>query len=362
MPKQKTRSKTKNQGSEALQSLLNDQAEARMKKEISISRSKSGTKDQTPSGKSQKKEDAGAARSVPGFAPEDQAGISDLRKPPTMNETKVQLIERMNKILQEIDKLEAGLDQKELERKNAEKDREKMASELQEIRDTKKSLQERIIQKDKMLSSAADNKVRLEHKLQGLETKTRDLKTDIMELEEQVQELASIKEQLDRDGAEKEEEIKRLKQEIQRLQKENQNKEDMTAGRDRESSADHKHTDASAWRTRADELWNGSGYQAPQKALYYLSAALEQRPDWPEVLNDRGLAYLDEGRLDDAIEDFTTAVALKDQFAEAYHNRGVALLRAGKEYAAKKDFQMAAGYGLKDGVNALQSAQTSRDF
>lgn len=359
MPKQKVRSKTKNQESEALQSLLGGQAEARMKKEISISRSESGTKAGPSPGTTGNKTDAGSVRSVPGLAPENQARISDLRKRPGMKETKAQLIERMNKLLQEIDKLEASLEQKDLERENVEKDREKKASELQTLKNGKEPLQEQIIQKDKVLRAAADKKIQLEKTVQNFEKEVRNLKSDIREAENRVKELVATKEKLDRDYAQKEEEIKRLKQEIQRLKKENQNKNSTTVERDREPSADDAQADSSAWRARADELWNGSGYQVPEKALYYLNAALKLRPNWPEALNDRGLAYLDEGRLEDAIEDFTTAAALKDQFAEAYHNRGVALLRAGKMFAAKKDFQMAARYGLEDGVDALQSVEAS---
>ncbi|MFP4107641.1 MAG: tetratricopeptide repeat protein [Desulfonatronovibrio sp.] len=356
MPKQKTRTKTGNKGNQALQSLLNDQAEARMKKEISISRSKSGTKDRGASGKSENKPDSTTAGSASRLESQSQARDAGLKMQPTMKETKAQLIERMNRILQQFHKLEASLEQKDLERENVEKDMKKMASELQKLSSGKDSLKEQNIQKDKLLRTADDKINQLEKTVQSFEKQVRDLKSSLMDMENEVKELVSTKEKLDRDCAEKEEAIRILKQEVQRLEKEDQNKGDKAAGEDHETSADHVYTDASAWRARADELWNGSSYLIPQKALYYLNAALDLRPDWPEALNDRGLASLDEGRLDDAIEDFTTAVALKNQFAEAYHNRGVALLRAGKKFAAKKDFQTAARYGLEDDEDVLQSA------
>ena len=111
---------------------------------------------------------------------------------------------------------------------------------------------------------------------------------------------------------------------------------------------------ANDWRNKADKLWNGVSYVAPQQAIEFLTAAIEKDPERAELHNDRGLANMDEYRMQESLNDFSTAVNLKPDFGEAYHNRGVVLLKQGKEFAARKDFQMAASHGVWMGLNYLQ--------
>lgn len=375
MPKQTSRSSARNQGNEALQSLLNDQAEARLQKEISISRSEKEeitdqTADSQSSGSSARKKSQAAS----------QAGVkpvrifSGIRKPPSMRETKAQLIERMEKLFGEIDKLEAILEQKDLEKEKAEKDKERLISELEDYRKEKTSLELKLDQNEEVLKDSLAKKQELEKKILDLESKDLDfsnevqkkdqliadlknenqiLESSVQEMDVRIKDLSSSEAELKIRLNEKDHENYLLSQEIEKIQEDKKKMKTQIPGSENEGQIPQTQIKAMDWRTKATALWDGTGYTAPQKALNYLNAALEIRLDWPEALNDRGLAYLDDYQLDKSIEDFTAAIDLKGDFAEAFHNRGVALLKSGKKYAAKKDFQVAAGLGLWLGMNSL---------
>ena len=59
------------------------------------------------------------------------------------------------------------------------------------------------------------------------------------------------------------------------------------------------------------------------------------------LYNDRGIAYDDEGDYDRAIADFSKAIALRPDYAEAYNNRGTAYHRKANEAQAISDFSRA---------------------
>ncbi len=70
---------------------------------------------------------------------------------------------------------------------------------------------------------------------------------------------------------------------------------------------------------------------------------------------NRGIAYGSKGDVDRAIQDFSTAIESKPEFADAYYNRGIAYEKNGDTRAADEDFKMAeelktAGAGLGDAV------------
>jgi hypothetical protein len=375
MPKQTSRSSARNQGNEALQSLLNDQAEARLQKEINISRSEQEEnpdqtdEDQSSGSSAEKKSKAASQAGVPPARP-----VSEIRKPPSMRETKVQLVERMKKLIGEMDKLEAILEQKDLEKEKAERDKERLISELEDFRNNENSLKLKHDQNKEILAASLARKQEMEKKLLGLERKNLDfsnevqekeqlisdlknenqaLKSSVQEMDVRIKELSSSEAELMVRLNEKDNENYLLSQEIEKIKEDKKKMEKQVPVSQNEVQVPQKQTSAMDWRTKASSLWDGTGYTAPQKALSYLNAALEIRADWPEALNDRGLAYLDDYQLNKSIEDFTAAIALKGDFAEAFHNRGVALLKSGKKYAAKKDFQAAAGLGLWLGMNAL---------
>jgi tetratricopeptide (TPR) repeat protein len=53
------------------------------------------------------------------------------------------------------------------------------------------------------------------------------------------------------------------------------------------------------------------------------------------------MAMCDKNELDRAINDFNSAIKLDPHYALAYGNRGLALLRQGKDAEAEKDFERA---------------------
>lgn len=57
-------------------------------------------------------------------------------------------------------------------------------------------------------------------------------------------------------------------------------------------------------------------------AVIDCTAALEIQADDPEILNNRGVAYLGARKLDEAQADFDAAIALRPEYPEAYANRG----------------------------------------
>jgi hypothetical protein len=375
MPKQTSRSSARNKGNEALQSLLNYQAEARLQKEINISRSEQEENpDQTVESQSsgsavEKKSKAASQAGVPPVRP-----VSQIRKPPSMRETKAQLIERMNKLIAEMDKLEAILEQKDLEKEKAEKDKQRLISELEGYRNEKTSLELKHDEDKEIIAASLARQQEVEKKLLGLERKNLDFSNEVQEKEQLISDLKNenqalkssvqemdvrIKELLSSEAElmvrlnEKDNENYLLSQEMEKIQEDKKKLKTQVRGSENEVQVPQKQTSAMDWRAKASSLWDGTGYTAPQKALSYLNAALEIRPDWPEALNDRGLAYLDDFQLDKSMEDFTAAISLKGDFAEAFHNRGVVLWKSGKKFAAKKDFQAAAGLGLWLGMNAL---------
>ena len=70
------------------------------------------------------------------------------------------------------------------------------------------------------------------------------------------------------------------------------------------------------------------------KAIQNYDKAIELKPDFFIIYNNRGIAYSKKGDFDKAIQDFTTAIEIKPDYAEAYNNRGNA-------YVGKRDFDKA---------------------
>jgi tetratricopeptide (TPR) repeat protein len=57
------------------------------------------------------------------------------------------------------------------------------------------------------------------------------------------------------------------------------------------------------------------------------------------ALYDRGLTLDELGRVNDAIADYTSAIQLESAFAEAFNNRGNAFRRLGRLAEAERDYR-----------------------
>ncbi len=399
--RQGRKKKFQNESGQALKSLLSDQVESSLKREIGISHGTivSVSKEEMESKQSSQNQEKDSRD-------EALAEGQDYRKMPGSRETKAQILERMQKLVEEMDRLERDyhymrtqLDQavqdkkeKDLELKQLQTDKERLEeeaaskamlvsqhqsrekelkAELDKNIQTREQLEERlkaaddnwkqqIREKDQQimeLESEADRNAQAREELEG-KLRQRDQKLEQEALEKSS--LASEVQSLRTNAAELQEKISRLEQQNKGLEREkrellgkveNMKKKNEDKNIQVETGGEMSSTD---WRKKADNLWNGVSYAAPQQAIEYLTAAIEKDPQRAELHNDRGLANMDEYRMQESLNDFSTAVNLKPDFGEAYHNRGVVLLKQGKEFAARKDFQMAASHGVWMGLNYLQ--------
>ncbi len=366
--KQSKKKRFQNESGQALKSLLNEQVETSLKREISISHGEtvSVTGEELESKQTLQEGNIKESEAEPSVEGQDH------RKMPGSSETKAQIMERMQKLLEEMERLEGDyyyiqtqLDQtmqhkkeydREMEQLQADKERledevaskamllsqhqsreMELKSELNENIQAQKELEEKLQDREERLEQEVREKSGLVSEVEELKTNAGELQGNIARLEQQNKNLAAEK--------------KELKDNLEKIKNKNEDKEihEEAGGK----------MPANDWRKRADKLWNGVSYEAPQKAIEFLSAAIEQDPERSELHNDRGLANMDEYRMQESLNDFSTAINLKPDFGEAYHNRGVVLLKQGKEFAARKDFQMAAAHGVWMGFNYLKQPKHS---
>ncbi|SRR5258708_863814 len=87
--------------------------------------------------------------------------------------------------------------------------------------------------------------------------------------------------------------------------------------------------------------------------------------DLAKVLNDRGLAYSNKGKYDQAIQDFDKAIALKPEIPEAFNNRGLAYEQKGDYDHAVQDYdraiQLRPGYASAFNNRGLIFAERKGD-
>ena len=89
-------------------------------------------------------------------------------------------------------------------------------------------------------------------------------------------------------------------------------------------------------------LARGDGYATNRQwdlAIADYSAALQMRPDWAEAYNNRGYAYYWQGDGDGAraLADYNKAIELRPDYAYAYNNRGAAYMAIGDPAHALRD-------------------------
>jgi tetratricopeptide (TPR) repeat protein len=96
---------------------------------------------------------------------------------------------------------------------------------------------------------------------------------------------------------------------------------------------------APAWNSRC---WaRGTGNIEIQEGLADCNEAIRLRPDYFHYHNSRGLIFLRQGRLDDAIAEFTVALRGQPEHAESLFLRGVARRQKGDAAAGDEDIAKA---------------------
>jgi tetratricopeptide (TPR) repeat protein len=85
-----------------------------------------------------------------------------------------------------------------------------------------------------------------------------------------------------------------------------------------------------------------SGVRDYDRAIADYTTAIELKPDYAEAYNDRGFAYYLKGDFDRAIADYTRAIELRPNYPKAYNNRGVVYMAGGYgEAKSAPDFDRA---------------------
>jgi hypothetical protein len=92
------------------------------------------------------------------------------------------------------------------------------------------------------------------------------------------------------------------------------------------------------WNSAAQALWQNGQYTDPAKAKSYLDKAIATNPKVAESYNNRGLAFYNLKRHQQAINDFSQAIRMKPQYAEAFNNRGNAYYALDQYQQAEADF------------------------
>ena len=64
-------------------------------------------------------------------------------------------------------------------------------------------------------------------------------------------------------------------------------------------------------------------------------------PDYADAYNNLGIILFAEGKNDEAISHYKTAIGLKPGYAKAYSNLGIALVAEGKNEEAISHYKMA---------------------
>ena len=77
-----------------------------------------------------------------------------------------------------------------------------------------------------------------------------------------------------------------------------------------------------------------SGTHEYDRAIADYTTAIQLKPDYAEAYNDRGFAYYLKGDGERAIADYTRAIELRPNYPTAYNSRGVAYMSHG--YGAAK--------------------------
>jgi predicted O-linked N-acetylglucosamine transferase (SPINDLY family) len=67
-----------------------------------------------------------------------------------------------------------------------------------------------------------------------------------------------------------------------------------------------------------------------EEAIEAYNKALALKPDYAEAYNNMGIAFKKQGKLEEAIEAYNKAIALKPDYANAYHNMGDVFENQGK--------------------------------
>lgn len=102
-----------------------------------------------------------------------------------------------------------------------------------------------------------------------------------------------------------------------------------------EKSAPQENLD---WSKEALALWQAGKYSDPNKALKFWNQAIRENPKSPEAYNNRGLAFYNLKRYQQAVKDYSQAIRMNPEDAIAYNNRGNVYYEMMKYEPAESDY------------------------
>ena len=92
------------------------------------------------------------------------------------------------------------------------------------------------------------------------------------------------------------------------------------------------------WSREAVALWKDGKYSNPNKALDYWNKAIRANPKSSEAYNNRGLAFYNLKRYQQAVKDYSQAIRMNPEDSIAYNNRGNAYYEMLKYKPAETDY------------------------
>jgi tetratricopeptide (TPR) repeat protein len=97
---------------------------------------------------------------------------------------------------------------------------------------------------------------------------------------------------------------------------------------------------AAAYLAHGDQYFDLKDYD---HAIADYSEAIRLKPDYAEAYNNRGLAFALSSKraMASAIGDYSQAIQLRPEYAYVYNNRGVAYMASGQPDSALRDFNRA---------------------
>ncbi len=78
-----------------------------------------------------------------------------------------------------------------------------------------------------------------------------------------------------------------------------------------------------------------------EQAIGEYTKAIEINPNYAEAYNNRGLSFYNQTKYEQAITDYTKAIELNPKYADAYNNRGIVYYDQGQHNQAIKDYSKA---------------------
>ena len=81
-----------------------------------------------------------------------------------------------------------------------------------------------------------------------------------------------------------------------------------------------------------------------EEAIEAYNKALAIKPDYAEAYNNMGMFSQEQGKLEEAIEAYNKALAIKPDYADAYNNMGMRLSRARQAGRGDRGLQQSSSH------------------